>query len=182
MVILQPRQEAFARAVASGSALTAAARAAGYTNRYALSKSAALARKPAVARRVAELRGEFRLVDTAAPLDETRREDKSHLHPDLAELSIPELRARVVSEAWELVIEAKAARDRRTALQGLSLIADATGLKSHSLKVGPDNPLDNLSAAQLQALIALTAQAMHETQNVIEHTAVAATIVSATAI
>lgn len=132
-------QEKFAQGVAMGLSFKAAAMEAGYSQKYAAANAFNLARTQKIARRIEQIRGPA--VPTA-------------VHPDLATLSLPAMRAMILNEAWGLLQDAKAARDRRTAISALSLVSDIVGLKSANLRVEHQpSPLDNLTAQDLQALI-----------------------------
>ena len=78
-------QETFAKGVALGLSFKAAAIEAGYSHKYAEANAFSLAKTKKIARRIEQIRG------PAVPVT---------VHPDLARLSLPAMRAMVLNEAW----------------------------------------------------------------------------------
>lgn len=130
------KQELFAQARARGLSLTAAAREAGYTQATAHVRGSELGKNPQVLARVQELRDRLddRLV-TAVTTD----------------------RVSILQNIGELVAEARAAKDRSTAMRGLELLGKAAGLfVDRHMEV--KSPLEGLNADQLLAIIRLAEQ------------------------
>ena len=134
---LTPMQEQFCRGVAAGLTAAEAARQAGFSAKYASAKSFALIKQPAIARRIEEIAGPREVVP---------------VHPSIAELSLPALRQRLLTEAWSVLESARATNDRRSQIAALSLVADVTGMKSQALRVEQTSPLDGMDTRALLAL------------------------------
>jgi hypothetical protein len=134
------KHERLAAGIARGLSVRAAAIEAGYTPRMAAARAWEIARRPAVVARAEELRPHYE------PSAEVRiRQDTEALTPSA-------IRARLINELWDVMEDAKQARDRRSVIAASSEIAALTGLKTTRVELAA-SPLDGLTAAQLVALL-----------------------------
>jgi hypothetical protein len=152
------REELFARGVASGLTATAAAREAGYPERYSTSKAFSVLRRPRVALRIAELRAATSQADpaeraAAVAVVAEATAPEPHPVPSIRDMRITEAKALILDEAYAVLREARAAKDRRAAIQALSLLCDITGMKQHTVRVAEASPLDDIPRADLLALL-----------------------------
>ena len=134
------RHERLAAGIARGLSVRAAAAEAGYSPRMVASRAWEIARRPAVVARAEELRPHYE-----PPAEIRIRQDVEALTPSA-------IRARLIGELWDVMEDAKEARDRRSVIAAASEIAALTGLKTTKVELAA-SPLENLSAAQLVALV-----------------------------
>lgn len=125
--------EAYAVHRARGLSGAAAAREAGYAHGSAHVQGSKLDRHPTVRARVAELK---------AKMDERLVE------------AVTADRGSILRGIGELVAEARAAKDRTTAMRGLELLGRASGLFIERT-MAVTSPLEGLNADQLLAIIRL---------------------------